>query len=144
MFDCLYPWDICDLTAPTSAEKEFQDYTSEPVRIANHLKSWEASENRYLNVAKLAKSYLSIPGSSVPSERTFSVAGMTMTELWSNLDPDTLDEIIFNKSTKDQLMLQVSHHLVLAASVTPDTETGFSKDTGVISQKIKMPVRNLL
>ena len=130
MFDCLLG-DICDLTTPTSAEKEFQDYISEPVRIANPLKWWEASENRYPNVAKLAKSYLSIPGTSVPSERTFSVAGMTLTKLRSNLDPDTLDEIIFiNKNMKEQLMLQMSHHLVQDASVTPATETVLSQGTG--------------
>ena len=88
------------------------------------MKWWEASENRYPNVAKLAKSYLSIPGTSVPCERTFFVAGMTMTKLPSNLDPTTLDEIIFiNKNMKDQLMLQMNHHLVQAASVTPATET---------------------
>ena len=138
MFDCLLG-DICDLTTPTSAEKEFQDYISEPVGIANPLKWWEASENRYQNIAKLAKSYLSIPGTSVPSERTFSVAGMTLTnghwddtDLRSNLDPDTLDEIIFiNKNMKEQLMLQMSHHLVQDASVTPATETVLSQGTGV-------------
>ena len=134
MFDCLLG-DICDLTTPTSAEKEFQDYISEPVRIANPLKWWEASENHYPNVAKLAKSYLSIPGTSVPSERTFSVAGMTLTKLRSNLDPDTLYEIIFiNKNMKEQLMLQMSHHLVQDASVTPATETVLSQGTGVNCQ----------
>ena len=134
MFDCLLG-DICDLTTPTSAEKEFQYYISEPVRIANPLKWWEASENRYPNIAKLTKSYLSIPGTSVPSERTFSVAGMTPTKLRSNLDPDTLDEIIFiNKNMKEQLMLQMSHHLVQDAPVTPATETVLSQGTGVNCQ----------
>ena len=77
MFNCLLG-DICDLTTPTSAEKEFKDYISEPVKIANPLKWREASKNRYPNVAKLAKTYLSIPGTSVPSERTFYVACITL------------------------------------------------------------------
>ena len=59
------------------------------------------SEKRYPAVAKLAKVYLSIQFTSVPSERAFLVAVMTLAKLRSNLDPDTLDEIIFlNKNLK--------------------------------------------
>ena len=58
-----------------------------------------------------------------------------MTKLWSNLDPDTLNEIIFiNKNMKDQLMLQISHHLVQDASATPATETVLSPETDVNCQ----------
>lgn len=103
LFTCL-TGDICDLTESSTAEKELNDFCVEPVRIPNPLDWWKMSEKRYPAVAKLAKAYLSIPGTSVPSERAFSVAGMTLTKLRSNLDPDTLDEIIFlNKNLKHDL-----------------------------------------
>ena len=80
------------------------------------------SEKRYPTVTKLAKAYLSIPGTSVLSERAFSVAGMTLTKLRSTLDPDTLDEIIFlNKNLKHDLKKNVCQNLEpLPAFPLPD------------------------
>ena len=49
----------------------------------------------------LAKKYLAIPGSSVPSERLFSKAGELISEKRSQLKPKNVDTILFlNKNLK--------------------------------------------
>ena len=123
--------DICDLTLPTSLDKEYSDFLEEPVRIADPLEWWQSGEFRYPNVAKLAKVYLAIPATSVPSERTFSIAGMTMTKLRSSLDPDTLDEIIFiNKNMKESDTYSAAASLELnPLNQDPSTNSGTTLDT---------------
>jgi hypothetical protein len=56
---------------------------------------------RFPAVARLAKEYLCMPATEVPSERAFSVAGLTVTKLRSSLDPDTVDHIIFINKNYD-------------------------------------------
>ena len=41
----------------------------------------------------MARDYLAIQGSSVPSERAFSSGGMTGTKLRNQLDPDTFEAL---------------------------------------------------
>ena len=107
-FTCL-TGDICDLTESSTAEKELNDFCVEPVRIPNPLDWWKMPKKRYPAVAK---GYLSILGTSVPGERAFSMAGMTLTKLRSNLDPDTLDEIIsLNKNLKHDLKKNACQNL---------------------------------
>ena len=92
-------WDVIkgDLSEGTnfSVEAEFQSYIEQPVTISNPLDWWKQNETRYPRLALLARHYLSIPATSVPSERVFSVAGLTVSKLRSALDPDTVDHIIF-------------------------------------------------
>ncbi|EZA46507.1 Zinc finger BED domain-containing protein [Ooceraea biroi] len=56
------------------------------------LEWWKSHENRFPLVAQLAKKYLSIPATSVASERTFSTAGNIVTAKRSCL--------VFARSTK--------------------------------------------
>ena len=51
--------------------------------------------SRFPALASLAQSYLAIPATEVASERVFSAAGQTLTKLRSQLDPNTVDAIIF-------------------------------------------------
>ncbi len=44
---------------------------------------------------RLAKQFLYRPCTSVPSERLFSAAGLTVTKGRARLDPDTVDELLF-------------------------------------------------
>ena len=57
------------------------------------------AETKFPRVTKTAKKLLAIP--SVPSERVFSIAGLTVTKLRSALDPETVDQLVFlNKNLK--------------------------------------------
>ncbi|XP_041834649.1 zinc finger BED domain-containing protein 4-like [Melanotaenia boesemani] len=56
---------------------------------------WKTSEYMYPLTAKLAKHYLAIPATSVPSERVFSTAGDIVTASRSSLTSDNVDKLIF-------------------------------------------------
>ena len=86
---------MIDITNDTSVEQEIRDCFNEVVRIADPLEWWKVSQIRFPNLASLAKKYLTILGTSIPSERVFSVAGLTVTKLRASLDPDTVNEILF-------------------------------------------------
>lgn len=61
---------------------------------------WKVNEGRFPRLASLARQYLCIPGTSVPSERVFSVAGLTVNRLRTRLTPEHVDMLIFlNKNT---------------------------------------------
>lgn len=82
----------------SSIEDEISSYIHEPVMkwVAKApLKWWKMNEHRFRRLAKLAKRYLCIMATSVPSERVFSVAGLTVTKTRAKLDPALVDEIIF-------------------------------------------------
>jgi hypothetical protein len=68
---------------------------------ANPLNWWREHECEYPLLSQLAKRYLCVPGTSVPSERVFSTAGDIITAQRSTLTPEHLDQILFlNKNLK--------------------------------------------
>ena len=56
---------------------------------------WGKNEARYPRLAKVAKRYMCIPATSVPSERVFSACGLTVTKLRSRLTPEHVDMLIY-------------------------------------------------
>ncbi len=83
-------------------ETELTSYLAEPVYIKDPLVWWKHNENRFPKIAAQARKYLCIMGTSVPSERVFSVAGLTVTKTRASLDSDTVDELIFLNKVKRQ------------------------------------------
>ena len=86
-----------------SDQSDLRYYLEESVSMSNPLAWWKLHQVKFPKLAILAKRYLSIPATSIPSERCFSTAGLTITKLRSNLEPDTVDLIIFlNRNIKSR------------------------------------------
>lgn len=87
----------------TTLEMEFSHYCDEKC-IPPHLDPlawWKVNETKYERLAQLAKAYLCVPATSVPSERVFSAAGLILNRLRSRLHPDHVDMLIFlNKNVE--------------------------------------------
>ena len=81
---------------------EIERYTAEPVQIRNPLMWWKHNEQRFPSIANLAGKILCVMGTSVPSERVFSTAGLTVTKTRAKLSLDVVDETtLLNKSLND-------------------------------------------
>ena len=59
------------------------------------LEWWHENSNRYQGLSKLAKKYLCITATSVPSERLFSKAGELVSHKRSCLKPKNVDMLLF-------------------------------------------------
>ncbi len=66
----------------------------------NLLDWWKVNEWCFPRLATLARRYLCIPRTSVPSERVFSAAGLTVNRLRSRLSPHHVDMLLFKIKTK--------------------------------------------
>jgi hypothetical protein len=77
----------------TSCISEINNYLQEP-RISSDEKDilswWRNNQCRFPILAKMARDYLSMQPSSVPSERGFSKSGITITDLRNRLHPETV------------------------------------------------------
>ena len=76
-------------------ETEVARYIAEPQRRDGPLKWWKMNGHRFPHLQKLARIFLCRPSTSVPSERLFSAAGLTVTKGRARLDPDTVDWLLF-------------------------------------------------
>ncbi|XP_069105881.1 E3 SUMO-protein ligase ZBED1-like [Argopecten irradians] len=82
-------------------EQEVQRYLVEDAGGNTGLDWWKEKEIFYPRVAKVAKKFLAIPASSVPSERVFSLAGNIVRKKRSQLSPENVDKMIFlHKNSK--------------------------------------------
>ena len=80
-------------------EQEIDDYLLEQCQL-QHIDPLEYWSNKCVHLPSLAKAaqyYLSIPASSAPVERLFSVAGKLFQPLRSNLKDDTFLKLMFIK-----------------------------------------------
>jgi hypothetical protein len=61
------------------------------------LEWWKDNETKYPHLAGLAKKYLSIPASTAPSERAFSIASKILDKGRYRMKPERLCKLIFMK-----------------------------------------------
>ena len=75
---------------------ELEKYALEdPGNVENVLEWWRDAASRYPKLSLVARKILAVPASSSASESVFSVAGRTITDLRSNLAPETLTSLLF-------------------------------------------------
>lgn len=87
------------------AKEEILKYRErDSLSLSGDLLQWWKKQVDLPLLSALAKSYLSIPATSVPSERVFSTAGDIVTAQRSLLHPDHVDQLIFLKKN-----LKVGH-----------------------------------
>ena len=84
-------------TSGTDSFVEFKRYFEERVadRKEDLLVWWKENGARFPHLSVLARKYLAIPGSSVPSERLFSKAGELVSAKRSRLKPKNIDTMLF-------------------------------------------------
>lgn len=87
-------------------EQEVQRYLSstrsKEEATLSLLEWWKKNEMIYPRLAVLAKKYLAVPASSVPSERVFSLSGTIVCKKRSRLCPDMVDTLVFLSSNMEQ------------------------------------------
>lgn len=97
------PLEVCwEMVEPPKspiviAEQPVNEYQSAPPIPLHSLQWWKANEFRFPFIAQLAKVYLCIPATSVPSERVFSTAGDILNAQRSRLKSKHVDSLIFLK-----------------------------------------------
>lgn len=79
------------------AEQPVNEYQSAPPIPLHSLQWWKANEFRFPFIAQLAKVYLCIPATSIPSERVFSTAGDILNAQRSRHKSKHVDSLIFLK-----------------------------------------------
>lgn len=65
------------------------------------LEWWKKNQCVFPRLSILARKYLGIPASSVPSERVFSLAGNIVNKKRSRMKPALVDSLIFLKMNMD-------------------------------------------
>ena len=95
---------VTKVEPPTSsmmrAKKELKLYLTLPVTTTpdstfNQLEWWKQNEVQLPMMSRVAKSILSIPATSTPSERLFSKAGFLINKKRANLKPSKVDMMLF-------------------------------------------------
>ncbi|KAI9919407.1 hypothetical protein PsorP6_017528 [Peronosclerospora sorghi] len=74
---------------------------------------WNENSGLFPILANIALKYSSVPKTSVPSERLFSGAGLTVTKKRNRLDSDLVDGLLFLRSTlrqEDRKKVAVQKH----------------------------------
>ena len=95
--------DITDGNDDDETTNEFEEYLKSKLSgSVDTLEWWRTiGVQAYPTLVQLAIRFLGIQATSVPSERAFSTAGLTITKQRASLNPCTADQIIFlNKNLK--------------------------------------------
>ena len=85
-----------------SRQNELDKYLGEqPVTFDkkfNTLNFWKDNKEKYPILCKLAKDYLALQPTSVPSERSFSQGGLTVTKTRNRQTPESVKKVMCLKS----------------------------------------------
>ena len=88
----------CKSMYQQGAEEVGKYREEQPIKMdQNPLLWWKLNEFRFPLLSRVAKMYLAVPATSVPSERVFSTAGDILTAQRANLKPQHLDKLLFLK-----------------------------------------------
>jgi len=93
--------EISQTTVSEKIDLEIVRYRSEPPAILNYknattlLNWWKQNYSRYPFLVTLVHKYLSVPATSVPSERAFSRAGHIINDQWACLLPQNVNMLVF-------------------------------------------------
>ena len=83
------------ITPFQKASLEISRYNGEATTELNPLSWWKENLHRYPILSRLARKYLCIPATSVPTERAFSSAGNIVSAKRSCLQPDSVEMLVF-------------------------------------------------
>ena len=83
------------ITGYQKASAELSLFRSEPAASCDPLVWWKANSFRFPILSTLARKYLAIPATSVPSERAFSAAGHIVNKKRACLHPETVNMLVF-------------------------------------------------
>ncbi|XP_070408501.1 zinc finger BED domain-containing protein 4-like [Nothobranchius furzeri] len=105
------PWQAHTDTPAGPAPSEMIVYLSEPPipRSASPLAFWKTNKERFPDLAKVARAYLSAPCTSVESERLFSAASNIVDEHRNRLMPEKAEMLLFIKKNLPMMLLSKSN-----------------------------------
>ena len=88
-------------------------------RTAYSLDWWKSHHHQYRKLSILAKKYLCVPATSVPSERLFSKAGVLVSAKRNRLKPKYVDMMLF--LNKNILLLHIAMKKCLILKIILDS-----------------------
>ncbi|XP_060859967.1 E3 SUMO-protein ligase ZBED1-like [Metopolophium dirhodum] len=99
----LYGEEVRDIN---DASTQYHYYLAEPQLRYDFdpFEWWKSHEKKYPLIAELAKKYLSIPATSVSSERCFSTAGNVVTSKRNCLAPENVNMLVFLYQNRQLLL----------------------------------------
>ena len=86
---------IIEQPSLTRAELELQHYLSDTRSREDPLQWWKKMQSLCPTLAQLARKYLCVPASSVPSERVFSSAGYLINKRRACLSAENVNMLLF-------------------------------------------------
>ena len=143
IFSCL-DGDFAEVNECVGIDAEVERYIAEPVHIRNPLMWWKHYEQRFPSLAILARNFLCVMGTSVPSERVFSIAGLTVTKTRAKLKANVVDEIVFlnkalNNSDSETVSKQEPAVKIKKESGTNDQAGKFSDEEDEADSDPELP-----